>query len=126
MHRSAIHRRLAQAKVSSLLPEFCAATPLWGKRLQYHWKSVATVAALLAVLVGGAKSAAAQTAGIYAETSVISDGAVPATTVSKNFVDPWGVAGGNTLWINTNVTGLSYVTSVAGVLNTTIGQAVVP
>lgn len=125
MHRSAIYRRLAQAKVSSLQPEFYEETALWGRR-QYRWLSVAAVAALLAMLVGGAQTAAAQTAGIYAETNVISDGAVPATTISQNFVDPWGVAGGNTLWINTNVTGLSYVTSVTGTLNAKIGQAIVP
>jgi uncharacterized protein (TIGR03118 family) len=126
MNRFAIHRRLVQAKVSSLQPKFYEETALWGRRRQYSWLSVVAVAGLLAALAGGAQTAAAQTAGIYAETSVISDGAVPATTISKNFVDPWGVAGGNTLWINTNVTGLSYVTSVVGVLNTSIGQAVVP
>jgi uncharacterized protein (TIGR03118 family) len=126
MHRSAIHRRLAQAKDSSLLPEFREASSVNSGWLQRSCKISMVVGACLALLVGGAKSAAAQTAGIYAETSVISDGSVPAATVSQNFVDPWGVAGGNTLWINTNVTGLSYVTSVTGVLNTTIGQAVVP
>jgi uncharacterized protein (TIGR03118 family) len=73
--------------------------------------------------------AMAQSAGIYTETPVISDqpiaGAPSTLTVDSGFVDPWGVSGGNTLWINTNVTGFSYVTSVAGVLSTTI-KAVVP
>jgi len=85
-------------------------------------------AALRALLLAATAScglAAAQTAGIYTVTNIISDGIVPATTIDAGFVDPWGVSGGNTLWINTNVTGFSYVTSVAGVLSTTI-KAVVP
>jgi uncharacterized protein (TIGR03118 family) len=36
--------------------------------------------------------------------------------MDPNFIDPWGVSGGNTLWIDTNVTGYSYLSSVAGVL----------
>ena len=68
--------------------------------------------------------AAAQTGGVFQVTNIISDGYVPATTMDPNFIDPWGVAGGNTLWIDTNVTGYSYITSVTGALGTF--KAVVP
>jgi uncharacterized protein (TIGR03118 family) len=72
-------------------------------------------------------SLAAQTAGTYQVTPIISDVAIPGATptIDPNFIDPWGVSGGNTLWIDTNVTGFSYVTSVAGVISPTI-KAVVP
>ena len=81
-------------------------------------------AALVLAAIAPCGLATAQTAGIYTVTNLISDGYVPATTMDPGFVDPWGVSGGNTLWINTNVTGFSYVTSVAGVLSTI--KAVIP
>jgi len=86
------------------------------------WRAIA----LLLAATASCGLAAAQTAGIYTVTNIISDGIVPATTMDAGFVDPWGVSGGNTLWINTNVTGFSYVTSVAGVLSTTIKGVIPP
>jgi uncharacterized protein (TIGR03118 family) len=83
-----------------------------------------TAALLLAAAVS-CTLATAQTAGVYTVTNIISDGIVPATTMDPGFVDPWGVSGGNTLWINTAVTGFSYVTSVAGAISATI-KAIVP
>jgi uncharacterized protein (TIGR03118 family) len=54
--------------------------------------------------------AAAQTAGTYAVTNLVSDGSVPATIMDANFINPWGVTNG-TFWINTQGTGLDYVLS---------------
>src|SRR6267378_445791 len=54
--------------------------------------------------------AAAQTAGTYAVTNLISDGSVPATITDANFINPWGVTNA-TFWINTQGTGLDYVVS---------------
>jgi uncharacterized protein (TIGR03118 family) len=52
--------------------------------------------------------AAAQSAGTYTVTNLISDGSVPATITDANFINPWGVTNA-TFWINTQGTGLDYV-----------------
>ena len=49
-----------------------------------------TVLNLLAVAL--TLPAAAQTAGTYAVTNLVSDGSVPATTMDANFINPWGIA----------------------------------
>jgi uncharacterized protein (TIGR03118 family) len=54
--------------------------------------------------------AAAQTAGTYAVTNLVSDGSVPATIMDANFINPWGITN-STFWINTQGTGLDYVLS---------------
>jgi uncharacterized protein (TIGR03118 family) len=54
--------------------------------------------------------AAAQTAGTYAVTNLVSDGSVPATITDANFINPWGITNA-TFWINTQATGLNYVIS---------------
>ncbi len=54
--------------------------------------------------------AAAQTAGTYAVTNLVSDGSVPATITDSNFINPWGITNG-TFWVSTQGTGLSYVIS---------------
>jgi uncharacterized protein (TIGR03118 family) len=54
--------------------------------------------------------AAAQTAGTYAVTNLVSDGSVPATIMDANFINPWGVTNA-TFWINTQGTGFDYVLS---------------
>jgi uncharacterized protein (TIGR03118 family) len=74
------------------------------------------IAALLIAAILAGSPATAQIAGTYQVTNILSDGFVPATTIDAGFIDPWGVSGGNTLWIDTAVTGFSYLTSVAGVL----------
>ena len=66
----------------------------------------------------------AQVAGAYQVTNILSDGSVPAMTTDPGFIDPWGVSGTNTLWIDTNVTGFSYLSSIAGVLGSF--KAIVP
>ena len=56
--------------------------------------------------------AAAQTAGTYAVTNLISDGSVPAPITDSHFINPWGVTNA-TFWISTQGSGLSYVISAA-------------
>jgi len=71
-------------------------------------------AVTLFTLGSAAVAGFAQTAGSYSLTNIISDGYVPATTTDPNFVDPWGIAIGNDFWIDTNVTGYSYVNFANG------------
>ena len=66
--------------------------------------------ALCLLAAAAALPAAAQTAGTYAVTNLMSDGSVPATITDANFINPWGVTNG-TFWINTQGTGLDYVVS---------------
>jgi uncharacterized protein (TIGR03118 family) len=56
--------------------------------------------------------AAAQTAGTYAVTNLVSDGSVQANITDPNFINPWGLTNA-TFWINTQGTGLDYVISAA-------------
>jgi uncharacterized protein (TIGR03118 family) len=59
--------------------------------------------ALAAVLPG-----AAQTAGTYAVSNLVSDGSVTATTMDPNFINPWGVTN-STFWVSAQATGFSFV-----------------
>jgi uncharacterized protein (TIGR03118 family) len=58
----------------------------------------------------------AQTAGSYSLTNIISDGYVPATVTDPNFIDPWGISGPSDFWIDTAVTGYSYVNYANGAI----------
>src|SRR6516162_9157848 len=69
---------------------------------------------LFGVLLTSASLAGAQQATAYKQTNIISDGVVPALVTDPNFVDPWGVSIGQAFWINTNVTGFSYVSDASG------------
>jgi uncharacterized protein (TIGR03118 family) len=102
MQQSAMRRCLAKAKDHS---------PMYLKlKMATPW-----FAGLLVAAIASCGLAQAQTAGVYQVTNIISDGSVPATTMDPSFIDPWGVSGTNTLWIDTNVTGFSYLSSIAGV-----------
>ena len=61
--------------------------------------------------------AAAQTAGTYQVTNVISDGSVPATTMDSNFINPWAITPTSTFWMNTQGSGFSYVVPTAGTVS---------
>jgi uncharacterized protein (TIGR03118 family) len=80
-------------------------------------------AALALSLATGA--ATAQAAGSYSLTNIISDGYVPATVTDPNFIDPWGISGPSDFWIDTAVTGYSYVNFANGAIQfkTTIPAA---
>ncbi len=60
--------------------------------------------------------AAAQTAGTYQVTNIISDGSVPALVTDPNFINPWGISIGTAFWINTNATGFDYVALTSGTI----------
>jgi uncharacterized protein (TIGR03118 family) len=64
----------------------------------------------LGLLAAIALPAAAQTAGTYTVSNLVSDGSVTATIMDPNFINPWGVTN-STFWINTQGTGLDYVIS---------------
>jgi uncharacterized protein (TIGR03118 family) len=119
MQQLATHTYLAKASEHSFT---------FGYRTFVRQQKSATlgIAGLLVAAMASC-SLTAQTAGTYQVTPIISDIAIPGATptIDAGFIDPWGVSGGNTLWIDTAVTGFSYVTSVAGVLSATI-KAVVP
>ncbi|SFS12012.1 TIGR03118 family protein [Granulicella pectinivorans] len=72
--------------------------------------------AVVLILSLSAASGIAQTAGSYSLTNIISDGYVPATTTDAGFVDPWGISLGNDFWIDTAVTGYSYVNFANGAI----------
>src|ERR1700722_17925395 len=69
-----------------------------------------TFAVLLFTAATLSLPAAAQTAGTYSVTNLVSDGSVPATVTDANFINPWGVTNA-TFWVNTQGTGLDYVLS---------------
>ena len=96
-----------------------------GSRVLFRPLQIALLTAgLLLAWSAFCRVAPAQTAGTFQETSILSDGFVSATTTDPGFVDPWGVSGTSTLWIDTNVTGFSYLSSIAGVLGSF--KAIVP
>ncbi len=77
----------------------------------YLVKGVAALALSLATAAG-----MAQTAGSYSLTNIISDGYVPATVTDANFIDPWGISGPSDFWIDTAVTGYSFVDFANGAI----------
>jgi len=64
--------------------------------------------AVCLLAMASAIPAAAQTAGTYAVTNIVSDGSVTATTMDPNFINPWGITNA-TFWVSTQATGFSYV-----------------
>jgi uncharacterized protein (TIGR03118 family) len=88
-----------QSELSPTLPNF---TPTKHRNLNLLAACLLTVAITL--------PAAAQTAGTYTVTNLVSDGSVPATITDANFINPWGVTN-STFWVNTQATGLDYVIS---------------
>ncbi len=54
----------------------------------------------------------------YTQTNLVSDGSVPAATISDNLINPWGIAHSQTspFWISENGTGLAEVYNGAGTL----------
>ena len=115
MHQSAMQETLAPASDQRLRPY----------RASLRTMKAATLYVALAATVFSGLSTA-QTAGVYTVTPILSDAAIAGAnpTIDAGFVNPWGISGGNTLWINTNGTGFSYLSSVAGVLGTF--KAIVP
>ena len=120
MHQSATHTFLATASQHPL-------TRAYRNSIRPSSTTPRLLAGLLALAVASCGLATAQVAGTYQVTPIISDVAIPGATptIDAGFVDAWGISGGNTLWIDTNVTGFSYLSSVAGVINATT-KAIIP
>jgi uncharacterized protein (TIGR03118 family) len=117
MLQSATRTNLAKDSHHPLTPGYCASPRKL--RTAAHW-----FGGLLLLAIASCGLARAQAGGVYQVTNIISDGSVPATTTDPGFIDPWGVSGTNTLWIDTNVTGFSYLSSIAGVLGSF--KAIIP
>jgi uncharacterized protein (TIGR03118 family) len=79
--------------------------------------------AAAALLLAIGAHATAQTPGSYQLTPILSDGYATAPVTDPNFIDPWGFDNTGTFWINTNVSGYSYVNGVNGVVKL---KAIVP
>ncbi|HEY4379907.1 MAG TPA: TIGR03118 family protein [Acidobacteriaceae bacterium] len=111
MQQSAAHSFLAKAKH----PHYPCDNPTLTGR--YRTRTL-LIAGLIAAVGAPCSIASAQTAGTYQVTPIITDTAIAGTTttVDAAFINPWGISGGNTLWINTANTGFSYLSSVTGVL----------
>jgi uncharacterized protein (TIGR03118 family) len=73
-------------------------------------------AAALTLSLATAAAGVAQTAGSYSLTNILSDGYVSATATDPNFIDPWGISGTTDFWIDTAVTGYSYVNYASGTI----------
>ena len=69
----------------------------------------------LAAVAGGTTLAAMAQA--FNVTNILSDGAVPATTVDANFINPWGVSASPNWWISAAGSGYNYVVPVAGTVS---------
>lgn len=81
--------------------------------IRQRWLKTATLGVAGLAMALGCNAAFGQTTGgVYQVTNILSDGFVPAATVDAGFVDPWGVSGTRTLWIDTAVTGFSYVVPI--------------
>jgi uncharacterized protein (TIGR03118 family) len=69
---------------------------------------------------------AAQTAGVYQVTNLISDGSVPAAFTDPNFINPWAISDSGTWWISTANTGFNYVVGSTAPVGTIKFKVIVP
>jgi uncharacterized protein (TIGR03118 family) len=71
--------------------------------------------------------AAAQAAGAYKVTNLISDGSVPANVTDTTFINPWAISDSGTWWMSVQGTGQNFVvSSTAAVLGTVSFRVVIP
>ena len=70
--------------------------------------------------------AAAQTAGVYQVTNLISDGSVTAAFTDPNFINPWAISDSGTWWISTANTGFNYVVGSTAPVGTIKFKVIVP
>lgn len=69
---------------------------------------------------------AAQTAGAYQVTNLISDGSVPAAFTDPGFINPWAISDSGTWWISTANTGFNYVVGSTAPVGTIKFKVIVP
>lgn len=65
-----------------------------------------------------------QNTTIYTQTNLVSDGSVPAATISDNLINPWGISHSPTgpFWVSDNGTGLTTIYNGAGNIVPVAGQ----
>jgi uncharacterized protein (TIGR03118 family) len=61
---------------------------------------------------------------VYTQTNLVSDGSVPAATISSNLINPWGISHSPTgpFWVSDNGTGLTTIYDGAGNIVPVAGQ----
>jgi uncharacterized protein (TIGR03118 family) len=69
---------------------------------------------------------AAQTAGVYQVTNLISDGSVTAAFTDPNFINPWAISDSGTWWISTANTGYNYAVGSTAPIGTIKFKVIVP
>ena len=69
---------------------------------------------------------AAQTAGAYQVTNLISDGSVPAAFTDPNFINPWAISDSGTWWISAANTGYDYVVGSTAPVGSIKFKVIVP
>lgn len=89
-------------------------------------RNVAVTALLL-----GLAATPAQAVILFQETSLVSDGFVPATTIDPELINPWGVSFGPTtpFWVSDNGTGVATLYNGAGGkvdINPPAGNVIIP
>ncbi|MGA2651154.1 MAG: TIGR03118 family protein [Terracidiphilus sp.] len=77
-------------------------------------------------VVGFSLQTAAQTAGAYQVTNLISDGSVSAAFTDPNFINPWAISDSGTWWISTANTGYNYVVGSTAPVGTIKFKVIVP
>jgi len=66
-------------------------------------------AALILIAAASSLPAAAQVAGAYQVTNLVSDGSVPAAFTDSAFINPWAISASGTWWISAQGSGSGYV-----------------
>jgi len=108
--------------MSTLISEaqFSSAQNRWKRTLRRASQILLSTFTVGFAIAGPVSQAVASAPTGYQQTNLISNGAVDALVIDKNFIDPWGVSIGSDLWINANVTGLNYVTGPTGPIAFTV------
>lgn len=77
----------------------------------YLSRTVAVTSLLL-----GVAATPAHAVILFQETSLVSDGFVPAATIDPDLINPWGISFGSTspFWVSDNGTGLATLYDAAG------------
>jgi len=94
-----------------------------GRHLSANLPAGRLILSVVCILLGAASfalPAGATAPKGYEQTNLISNGAVDAAVIDKNFIDPWGISIGSDFWINANVSGMNYITDASGNFSFTV------
>jgi uncharacterized protein (TIGR03118 family) len=80
-------------------------------RARNKWRRQLMIGAMSGIL---STAALAQTASTYVQTSIVSDGSVPAAVTDSTLINPWGVSVGPAIWIDKTGSGAVAVDTSAG------------